>query len=93
MSNNPYDKLTIMTANAYQKSRGMYSPVFHIEKENGSPLCGERSLPFGVSPVTVAEVLDNPSQLPNGWHWCGVCASIFTGESVELFFQSHAVIY
>lgn len=84
MFKNPFSK-TSAPVSEYKQARDMHSSAFHIEKEQGQPLCGTTNSMYGTKPVTVEEVLNSLDKQHSGWYWCAGCGSAFTGESKETF--------
>lgn len=76
---------TTAPVSEYKEARDMHSAAFHIEKEQGKPLCGTTNSMCGTKPVTVEEVLNSLNKQHSGWYWCAGCGSAFTGEPKETF--------
>lgn len=72
----------------YKQARDMHSSAFHIELEQGKPLCGTDNAMYGNKPVTVEEVLNSLDKQHSGWHWCAGCGSAFTGEPKSVFIET-----
>lgn len=72
----------------FKEARDMHSSAFHIEKEQGKPLCGTTNSMYGTKPVTVEGVLNSLDKQHGGWHWCAACGSAFTGEPASVFIET-----
>lgn len=88
MFQNMFAKKTAAPVSEYKQARDMHSAAFHIEKEQGQPLCGTDNAMYGNKMVTVEEVLNSLDKQHSGWHWCASCGSIFTGQSPVIFIET-----
>jgi hypothetical protein len=79
---------TAAPVSEYKEARDMHSSAFHIEKEEGQPLCGTTNSLYGTKPVTVEGVLSTLDKQHGGWHWCADCGAAFTGEPKSLFIET-----
>jgi hypothetical protein len=90
MFKNPFSKKTspASTVSEFKQARDMHSAAFHIEKEQGQPLCGSDNAMYGNKAVTVEEVLNSLDKQHSGWYWCAGCGSAFTGEPKSVFIET-----
>jgi hypothetical protein len=78
-------KKTPATKTEYRQAREANTSVFHIQRNEGHPLCGSRKVMKSGWAVTVEEVVSSATTQHSGFIWCAGCGAAFTGRAKAVF--------